>query len=133
MLDFYIPIPILRPYKVVIHDKILSLNKYTCMQSGYLKSFEPFINLGIVYTILIKVEQRVWCLKSHTFLHQYIGLTKHSGLSLAHDASMIQNDLPDDVCSATSLSLFRKKLNIYLFAKAFLVFFLVSPNVFPWC
>ena len=32
---------------------------------------------------------------------------------------MIWNNLPDEVCSATSLSSFRKKLKSYLFPKAY--------------
>ena len=44
--------------------------------------------------------------------------TKHFGLSFTYDAPKIWNDLSDDVCSATSLHSFRKKLKNYLFAKA---------------
>ena len=32
---------------------------------------------------------------------------------------MVWNDLPDDICSATALSSFRRKLKTYLFSKAF--------------
>ena len=45
---------------------------------------------------------------------------KHFGHSFAFDAPKIWNELPHDVCSATSVASFRKKLKIYLFAKAYL-------------
>ena len=44
---------------------------------------------------------------------------KHFGHSFAFDAPKIWNDLPQDVCSATSVASFRKKLKTYLFAKAY--------------
>ena len=46
---------------------------------------------------------------------------KHFGHSFAFDAPKIWNDLPQDVCSATSVASFRKKLKTYLFAKAYLL------------
>ena len=44
---------------------------------------------------------------------------KHFGLSFAHDAPMIWNDLPDEVRSANSDASFRSKLKSYLFGKAY--------------
>ena len=44
--------------------------------------------------------------------------TENYGLSFAYDAPTIWNDKLDDVCLATSIHLFRKKLKTYLFAKA---------------
>ena len=41
------------------------------------------------------------------------------GLSFAYDTPKIWNDLPDDVRLATSFHSFRKKLETYLFAKAY--------------
>ena len=61
--------------------------------------------------------------------------TKHLGLSLPYDAQKIWNDLHDDVCSVTSLSLFRKKLTTYLFTKAYplrAVGVLFSPMMSGW-
>ena len=49
--------------------------------------------------------------------------SKHFGLSDAYDAPKIWNDLPDGVCSAISLHSFKKKLEIYLFAKAYPLYF----------
>ena len=45
--------------------------------------------------------------------------TKHFDFSYAHDVPKIWNDLPDDVCSATSFHSSRKKLKTYLFAQAY--------------
>ena len=45
--------------------------------------------------------------------------SKHVGLSFAYDAPKIWNNLPDDICSTTSLHSFRKKLKTYLFAQAY--------------
>ena len=78
--------------------------------------FNLFLNLDRVFTrhshadgVLLKVP--------HSALSVY-KLTKHLGLSFAYDAAKIWNDLPDDVYSATSCYLFRKKLKSCLFTKA---------------
>ena len=47
-------------------------------------------------------------------------LVKYFGFSFAFDAAKIWNDLPNDVCSATSISPPGKMLKTYLFAKAYL-------------
>ena len=48
------------------------------------------------------------------------GSVKHFGHSFAFDAHKIWNELPHDVCSATSVASVRKKLKTYLFAIAYL-------------
>ena len=45
--------------------------------------------------------------------------SKHFGLSFAYDIPKIWNDLPDNVCSTTSLHSFRRTLKTYLFAQAY--------------
>ena len=44
---------------------------------------------------------------------------RHFGYSFAYDAPKIWNDLPDDVRSATSIHIFRKRLKSYLFTKSY--------------
>ena len=45
---------------------------------------------------------------------------KHFNLGFAFDAPKIWNDFPDDVRSATSLHSMRKKVETYVFGKAYL-------------
>ena len=45
--------------------------------------------------------------------------TKHFGLSFAYDAPKIWNDLPDDVRSASSANIVKKRLKAYILSKAY--------------
>ena len=72
----------------------------------------------IVCIELVEVNLMACCKKSHIFYPIYKP-KRHFGLSFPYDASRIWNDLPDDACSAKSLSSPRKKLKTYLFAKAY--------------
>ena len=86
--------------------KHLSIFKIASLVSSYklviLNTLNLSVDPGTLHTKLIEITQMVCCFVSQ-ILHQYISLTKHFGLSFAYDASMIWNDLPDDVCSAKSL------------------------------
>ena len=64
--------------------------------------------------------------------------TRYFGLSCACDAPMISNYLADNVCSAISLSLFRKQVENLSLCKSLptLVFFWGGGGfhaVSPWC
>ena len=44
--------------------------------------------------------------------------SKQFGFSFAYDVHKVWNELSNDICSATSLLCFHKKLKAYLFTKA---------------
>ena len=113
------------------HHSILktALLVYKFLHSGYPKYFvhfpEPRHN---VYDTCKSQADGVFLEVPH-FATSVYKSTKHFGLSFAYDAPNIWNDLPDNVCLATSLHSFRKKLKTYLFANAYppeFLLFLVS-------
>ena len=80
---------------------------YKFLHNGYPKYFVPFLKLDIVLTRKIKADGVFLVVPLH-----YMS-AKHFGPSFAYNAPKIWNDLPD-VCLATSLHSFRKKLKTYL-------------------
>ena len=92
---------------------------YKFLHSGYPKYFEPFLRMH-------RSQSDGVLLEAHIFASIYKS-KKHFGLSFTFDAPRIWNDLPDDVCSAKSLSLFMNKLKTYLFEKAYPPYF--SPSL----
>ena len=91
---------------------------YKLLHSGHPKYFEPFLKpRHSVYRTRRSQSEGVLLEVPHFAL--IYKSKKHFGLNFAYDAQMIWNDLPDDVCSAKSLSSFRKKLKTYLFEKAY--------------
>ena len=90
------------------------------LHSGYPKYFAPFLKPSrhrIYNTRKSKADGG--SLRSHTLPLHYISLLSILASALLYDATMIWNDLPDDVHSATSLHSLRKKLKTDLFEKAY--------------
>ena len=95
----------------IMHRSVfkVALLVYKFLHSGHPKYFEPFLKpRHSMYRTRRSQSQGVLLEVPH-FASIYKS-KKQFSLSFAYDAPMIWNDLPDDVCSAKSLSSFRKKL-----------------------
>ena len=92
---------------------------YKFLHSGSPSYFEPFLSFSSCpYSTRHSHPDRQY-LTVPPFHSSVFKSAKHFGHSFAFDAPKIWNDLPQDVCSATSVASFRKKLKTYLFAKAY--------------
>ena len=92
---------------------------YKFLHSGHPSYFSPYlsINCGLMAQDTTAQIKGTW--RFLNTIHQYTNKKKHFSHSFAFDAPTFWNDLTDDVCSATNLACFRKKLKSYLFDKAF--------------
>ena len=91
---------------------------YKFLQNGYYKYFEPFLkHKHNVHNTRRSPTVCILLVVTH-FASSLYKSTKHFSFSCTYDAPKTRNDFPDDICSTTSLSSFRKKLKTYLFAKA---------------
>ena len=85
-----------------------------------------------VSTILVEVKWMMWCLRSKALFDHYISILGIFVSALHnYDAPMFWHDLADDVCSATSLSSFRKKLKLISYHKLTHSRFFACPGVLP--
>ena len=96
-----------------------ALQVYKFLNHGHPKYFGPFLKPRQNVNNTCKSQADGVFLEVPHFSTSIYKSAKHIGHSFAYDASMIWNDLPDDVCSATSLHSFRRKLEIFLFAQAY--------------
>ena len=92
---------------------------YKFLLSGYPKYFAPFLKPRPSVCNTCKSQANGVFLEVPHFATSVYKSSKHFGLGLSYDAPKIWNDFPDDVCSATSLHSFRRKLKTYLFAQAY--------------
>ena len=82
--------------------------------------------LGVVRQMM----KFLWC-QFNPFVHKS---TKQYGYSFAYDPLKVWNELPDDICSATSLLSFTQKLKACLFTKAYTPFVhCILQIVYMWC
>ena len=92
---------------------------YKFLHCAYPKYFAPFLKpRQSVYNTHKSQADDVFLEVSH-FATSIYKSSKHFDLNFAYDAPKIGNNLSDDVCLATSLHSFRKKLKTYLFAQAY--------------
>ena len=91
---------------------------YKFLHSGSPSYFEPFLSLSSYSYSTRHSYLDCQYLTVPTFHSSVFKSVKHFGHSFAFDAPKIWNELPNDVCSTTSVASFRK-LKTYLFAKAY--------------
>ena len=91
---------------------------YKFLHSGS-SYFQPFLSLSSCSYSTRRSHPDCQYLTVPPFCSSVFKSVKHFDHSFAFDAPKIWNELPHDVCSAASVASFRKKLNTYLFAKAY--------------
>ena len=92
---------------------------YKFLHSGSPSYFEPFLSLSSCPYSTRRSNPDHLYLTVPPFHSSVFKSIKHFGHSFAFDAPKICNELPHDVCSATSVASSIKKLKTYLFAKAY--------------
>ena len=104
---------------------------YKFLHSGSPSYFQPFLSLSSCSYRTRRSHPDCQYLTVPPFCSSVFKSVKHFDRSFAFDPPKILKELPHDVRSASSVASFRKKLKIYLFAKAYPPYSPCHP-MSPW-